>query len=158
MFDFRSLKLFITYTIIATMAFPVPLVKEFCCGCDLQTGTVIIGCINLAGVLLLIGLGLLGLCSWANNAMDEEIDQKMFVPIVVVNSALIHGARKGIPYLLTPFILLGVFNVVRGFVMIFYWIFNGKIIMAFVEVISFAFKVYSMIIVLSFKNELNVNS
>merc|ERR1719383_55167 len=78
------------------------------------------------------------------------------VIIVAVSSVLIHGARKGRPGLLTPFILLSVFNVVRGFIMIFYLIITGQFTMVFIEVIGFAFEVYFVIIVLNFKNELKM--
>merc|ERR1712126_32061 len=147
---------------------------------NLKTGTLIIGCINLAGafIVLLSVLALLGLSSWANNANYEEICQKMMelmfmygmynngtylillavksALIVAVSSVLIHGARKGRPGLLTPFILLSVFNVVRGFIMIFYLIITGQFTMVFIEVIGFAFEVYFVIIVLNFKNELKM--
>ena len=113
-----------------------------------------------------------------NNANYEEICQKMFEQmsmlgmynngthlifllvvsalIVAVSSVLIHGARKGRPNLLMPFILFGVFSVVSGFITIFYGIITGQFVMAFIEVIGFTLEVYFVIIVLNFKNELKM--
>ena len=61
------------------MAFFIPPVKECCCGCNLKTGTLIIGSIQLVGALLLLlsVLGLIGIGVLAYKGLEEDVHQRM---------------------------------------------------------------------------------
>jgi len=205
----------------------LPTVEKFLCCCDLKTGTLIIGVINLVYALILAAISLFFLgttifatvltnASWSSSAtisdgnssitigelhdnlrdlgntfrnlgdeegqqigkdLDDAINQFnagktganvalgfaiamsaimliLCLGLVIVTSMLIHGARKGRPGLLMPWIVLTIISFIYYIVRIIGFFVSGNYGQAGSTVFALVIGIYLWIVVWSFREQL----
>jgi len=123
------------------MSEKTPFVQSCCCY-DLKTGTLLVGVLELIASVSLSIFSIFLMVSWAvvvegGDVVSDQVDPQLlkaagtvwwvtmsiilFISVLnlVVTSILIHGAKKGRPGLLTPWLVLTAISVVLQLINIF---------------------------------------
>ncbi len=154
-----------------------------CCGCaSLQSGTIIIGCLNLViyVICMIVCIGLMigtddmvdvfkpmfdkNMPNW-EEYMDPSFISKaividastsliIFILATVVSSCLIHGAKMGNICLLKPWIILTALGLILNIINIFKAFVGLEIVAGIASIISWIIGTYLFLMVWSFKAKL----